>query len=103
VYVEVRGEQAEVRDPDNCQALDVRIWTGDRLGVDAALRAAGLGGWDGGAEADLSIAGLHAAAAGGRVGPDWPDRWHAMVRYAEVKGWLSPDGVHLRAHLADID
>jgi hypothetical protein len=103
VYVEVRGEQAEVRDPDNCHALDVRVSAGDRLGLDAVLRAAGLGGWDGGGEADLSTAGLRAAAASGPVGSDWPDRWQAMVRYADVNGWLSPDGAHLRAHLVDID
>jgi hypothetical protein len=103
VYVEVRGEQADVRDPDNCRALDVRVSAGDRLGVDAALRAAGLGRRDGGAEAHLSIAALHAAAAGGLVASDWPDRWHAMIRYAEMNGWVSPDGTHLRAHLVDID
>ena len=103
MYVEVQGARAEVRDPDNCQALDVRASAGDRPGVDAALRAAGLGGWDGGAEADLSLVGLRAAAAGGPIGPDWAQRWDAMVRYAAAKGWLSADGAHLRAHIVDLD
>jgi hypothetical protein len=103
VYVEVRGAYAQVGDADNCQALDVRVVGGDRGQVDAALRAAGLGRWDGAAEAELSVSGLHDAAAVAGVGADWPERWAAMMRYAESKGWLTADGTHLRAHLVNTD
>ena len=101
MYVAVRGTQVEVGDPDNCRALDVRVSAADRRGLDDALRAAGLGGWDGGDEADLNVAALRAAAALGPVGADWPSRWEAMVSYATTKGWLSADGTQLRAHLVD--
>ena len=103
MYVDVVGTQAEVRDPDNCQALDVRVSAADRGSVDAALRASGLGGWNGGREADLNVARLRAAAARGPVGPDWPQRWEAMLRYAATKGWLSADGAHVRAHQVHLE
>ena len=103
MYVEVRGTKAEVRDPDNCRALDVRVSAEDRQTLDAALRASGLGNWNGGNEADLTTVALRAAAALGPVGPDWPSRWDAMISYATTKGWLSEDGTQLRAHLVDLD
>jgi hypothetical protein len=103
VYVEVRGTHAQVGDPDNCQALDVRVAAADRSHLDAALRAAGLGRWDGGAEADLDVTGLRAHACRGPIGADWAQRWDGMVRYADSKGWLSADGEYLRAHLLDVD
>jgi hypothetical protein len=103
MYVEVRGDHAEIRDADNCRALDVRVGNGDRLHLDRALRAAGLGGWDGGEEAELTVSGLHAAASLGEVGTDWQERWDAMLGYAATKGWLTADGSGVRAHLVDLD
>jgi hypothetical protein len=37
--------------------------------------------------------------AAGRVGPDWEQKFDAMVAYAARKGWLSEDGTKVRAHL----
>jgi hypothetical protein len=103
VYVEVRGERAEVRDANNCRELDVRVAAADRPHLDRALCAAGLGIWDGGAEAELTVAGLRGAASSGGIGPDWQQRWDAMVGYAASKGWLTADGSGVRAHLVDLD
>ena len=103
MYVEVRGDRADVLDADDCRALDVRVGRADRPHLDRALRAAGLGTWDGGAEAELTIAGLHAAASGGEVGNDWQQRWDDMVSYAAAKGWLTADGSGVRAHLVELD
>ena len=36
--------------------------------------------------------------AGGRVQPDWPERFEGMLRYAGRKGWLSSDGLSVRGH-----
>jgi hypothetical protein len=102
VYIEIQGDRAEVRDADNCRSLDVRVPAGDRTQVDAALRAAGLGRWDGRAEAELAVDALRAAAAGSDVGVDWHGRWDAMVDYAQSKGWVTDDGTRLRAHLIDV-
>jgi hypothetical protein len=102
MYVEVRGDRADVRDADNCRALDIRVRRADRPHVDQALRAAGLGSWDGGTEAELTVAGLHAAASGGQIGSDWQHRWDDMVAYAAAKGWLTADGSGVRAHLVEL-
>ena len=37
--------------------------------------------------------------AAGRVGPDWEQKFDAMIAYAARKGWLSEDGTKVRAHL----
>lgn len=103
MYVVVRGERADVHDTDNCRALDVRVAAADRLHLDRALRSAGLGGWNGGAEAELTVAGVHAAASRGDVGADWQQRWDEMISYAAAKGWLTADGSGVRAHLVDLD
>ncbi|HEY3632647.1 MAG TPA: hypothetical protein VGL21_17210 [Jatrophihabitantaceae bacterium] len=103
MYVEVRGTKVQVRDPDNCRALDVRVSAADRASLDTALRASGLGAWTGGPEADLNVAELRAAAARGPVGADWPQRWDAMLDYAATKDWLTADGEHVRAHLVNLD
>lgn len=33
----------------------------------------------------------------------WPDAFDAMIDYARGKGWLSPDGQQVRAHVARPD
>jgi hypothetical protein len=103
MYVEIRGAQAVVGDPDECRSLDVRTGPGDRPAVDAVLRGTGLGRWDGSGDVELAVAGLRAAAFGAEVGADWPHRWDAMVAYARTKGWLTEDGLYLRAHLVGVD
>jgi hypothetical protein len=102
VYVEIRDDRALVRDGDNCGSLDVRVRADDRSRVGLALRKAELGRWSGGAEAELAVAGLRAAAAAAGVAPDWPGRWDSMIDYARANGWLTADGAYLRAHLIDL-
>lgn len=37
--------------------------------------------------------------ASGRVGGDWDDRFAGMLAYAEKKGWMTPDGGGIQAHV----
>ncbi|MCU1658613.1 MAG: hypothetical protein JWO57_3269 [Pseudonocardiales bacterium] len=99
MFVAVTQDGIEVGEPDDCRSLDVRAAAGDMAAVDAALRAGGLGRWDGGAEADLDLADLRRRAQTGAISDSWPARWDAMVGYARGKGWLSADGTTVRAHV----
>lgn len=44
----------------------------------------------------LDIRGL---AALGPAGPDWREGFDGMVRYAGRSGWVSSDGMSVRAHI----
>jgi hypothetical protein len=99
VYVLVADGSADVRDADDCTSLEVRIAADDSADLSGALAASGLGSWAGGTEVDLVVDGLHALAHSAATTPDWAQRWTAMLSYAAGKGWLSPDGATVRAHV----
>jgi hypothetical protein len=100
VYVLVANGSAAVCEADDCTSLEVRIAPGDYAGVPDALTASGLGRWDGGAEVDLTVQGLHALAHATATAPDWEQRWTAMLAHAARSGWLAADGSTVRAHIA---
>jgi hypothetical protein len=102
VYVAVTTAGVRVGAAHDCTSLDVRATADSRPALDEALRRSGLGAWDGGAEADLSVAELHERAAAEDVSPGWAQRWAAMIAYAGRKGWLSGDGTIVRAHVVDL-
>jgi hypothetical protein len=79
VHVTVTAAGVRIGAPDDCSGLDVRAAADVRPSLDEALRRAQLGSWDGGAEAELHVAGLRARAAAGDVAPDWEQRWAAMI------------------------
>lgn len=99
MYVLVANGSASMREADDCTSLEVRIASGDRLGVTDALTSSGLGRWDGGTEVDLTVQRLHALADATATAPDWEQRWAAMLAYAARSGWLAPDGSTVRAHV----
>lgn len=99
MYIDVARGVAEVRDADNCAELEIRVSTAARSDLDSMLRAAGLGYWDGGDEAEISLQTLKEAAQRAGVADDWPQRWNGMIAYAGKKGWLTDDAKHVRAHL----
>jgi hypothetical protein len=102
VYVAVTAAGVQVRAADDCSSLDVRAASGLRSSLDEALRHARLGQWNGGDEADLELAELRRRAVAEGVPPDWTQRWDDMIAYAGRRGWLSPDGTTVRAHVVDL-
>lgn len=102
MYVAVTAAGVRICDGDDCASLDVRAAADHRPALDAALRQAGLGRWDGGGQADLLVAELRRRAEAAGVSAGWARRWDDMIGYADRHGWLSPDGVTVRAHIADL-
>jgi hypothetical protein len=102
VYVAVTAAGVRVGAADDCTSLDVRAATDRRPSLDEALRRADMGRWDGGDEAHLQVAELRRRAAADGVSADWARRWDDMIAYAVRRGWLSPDGTTVRAHVLDL-
>jgi hypothetical protein len=101
VYVTVTAAGVQIGAADDCTSLDVRAAPGLRPSLNEALRQADLGRWDGGDEADLELAELRRRAVAAGVPPGWTRRWDDMIAYAARRGWLSPDGATVRAHVVD--
>jgi hypothetical protein len=89
-------------DPDDCTRFSAGLTPGTTLDdVDQALAGAGAGRrtdenlW-------ISVAWLQDAAGDqdADVSADWPDRFDAMLAYADSKGWLDHASDALRAHIA---
>jgi hypothetical protein len=89
-------------EPEDCERFQVTVSGGaDRSAVAGALAESGLGRLDddaSGAHAWIFVSAVRLAAAG-RVGPDWPAAFEAMLAYASSKGWLSAGGEEIRAHV----
>jgi hypothetical protein len=102
MYVVLTAAGVSVGAAADCTSLDVRAAPDRRSSLDEALRHARLGHWDGGDEADLQVAELRRRALAEGVPPDWAKRWDDMIAYAARRGWLSPDGTTVRAHVVDL-
>lgn len=97
MYVEITGaHRATVHELDNLRELEVRTHGTTREDTDAALVAAGLGS----VAADHAWLGVTALReAGADRGDTWDKGFADMVEYAGSHGWLSEDGLLVRAHL----
>ena len=101
MYILLSSAQHEavitLEEPDDCARFHVAI---HRLSEDAARQA--LAREDVGTLENSEVAWIEIASlrrlAGGRVQPDWPERFEGMLRYAERKGWLSSDNSSVRGH-----
>ena len=86
-------------EPENFKAF--KLVCADRVEPEAL--AAALGALveldDDGAHAWLSIAGLRDLAGPLAADDEWMTSFDGMVGYAASKGWLSPDGSAIRAHV----
>lgn len=96
MVVVVNADVVRLDEPDDCGAFKVVVESGTGAGVSEALAEVGR-------LADRETAWIGAdavrALAAGRVGPDWEDKFAAMVGYASTKGWLSEDGTEIQAHI----
>ncbi len=98
MIVILTADGAVVQDPDDCGRLHVRTdLSGDVLA--AALTTTGTGAPADDGHVWLDLATLRSRARLAATDPDWPRNWAAMVAYAQRSGWLSPDGLAVRAHL----
>ncbi len=88
------------------QADDLRRFSASAPGRDAAAAGEALAALGAGFRAEAAG---HVAvridavrdAVGDRPAPDWDARFDAMVDYARGKGWLTPDGEAILAHLEE--
>ena len=98
MYVEVTESDARLVEPEVFSAFHVVRPTGTTPAeFAAALDAHRVGGPDG--DDVLVRVDTVRALAAGRVGPGWEDDFAGMLAYAGRKGWLSPDGSTVRAHV----
>jgi hypothetical protein len=93
VTVVVDGAGVTVTDLDVLTALSVRLDSVAPSLLDAAL---GDHGRFDGRHAWLDVAWLEAA---GPLDRDWRQGFARMVEYAGSRGWLTDDGLEVRAHL----
>ncbi len=107
IRVDLAADPPVVRldDPEDCQRFQVTVAGGVGGGVAASSSLARVIARSGMARLDED--GSHAwvlvsalrRAANGRVGTEWPEAFEAMLGYAASKGWLSPSGEEIRAHV----
>src|ERR1017187_1019967 len=101
MYVRVRATESgstevTLEEPDDCGRFHLVC------GIDPGLLAPALAEANGGAVEGDQTPGINreaiVRAVGDRVGPDWGERFGAMVEHAETKGWVTADG-NIRAHV----
>jgi len=101
VYVDLSSQPPTVtlEEPQDCGRFHVAARGGrSEPGLAAALVAAGVGRGAGDGHAAVAVDAVR-RLAGGRVGPTWDADFEAMLSYASGKGWLSPDGNAITAHV----
>jgi hypothetical protein len=89
---------ARLENPEDTGRLVV-IVVGDGA-IDIPMRA--FGARVEGEHAWVELDALKAAAAG-RVADGWLDDFAAMVEFAGSRGWLSDDGLSVRAHIEQVE
>lgn len=93
VVIDASGVQLD--DPADCRRFHV---VHDKaVALTAALRDSGAGYAEDG-DVMIEVSWLREQARDG-VGAAWPADFAAMLEYAAGKGWLTPDGCHVRAHV----
>lgn len=88
----------ELQDPDDLTRLAVRAHHLDANTLRNALDTMNLGTLADQDSAWIQIAALHDLVARVATSPDWESRWITMIDYAATSGWVSEDGLQVRAH-----
>jgi hypothetical protein len=102
MFVEVTEGRVAVRDAADLKGLAVHAVDRTQLSALGDLQQLGGAGSDDGDHVWLSIAALKAAAMATLPDDDraaWSEAYDGMIAYATSKGWTSPDGAAVRAHL----
>ncbi len=100
MIVTLNADGAVVRDADDCTHLSLETALGDDA-LATALRVTDTGAPTGDGDVWLDVAVLRSRAQLAASEPDWPQRWSAMVAYAEREGWMSDDGRAVRVHVEE--
>lgn len=96
--VDTDSVTATLEDPDNCDEFHVLIvGAGNEDAIDEAIAALGAGRLVG-PNAFVAVHRLEELAEG-RVGDDWPARFHKMLDYASSQGWMNDDRSYVMGHL----
>jgi hypothetical protein len=95
MYVVVRADAVGLHEPEDTGAFHLRLEDGASL--DGVLRALGWGrADDDGQHAWIRVAALRHAGPSDRM---WGSKLDGMLAYASSKGWMSEDGLEVRAHI----
>jgi hypothetical protein len=92
-----QASSVRLEEPDDCTRFHVALRGLSQERVQEILAREDLGRMDGREIAWIKIAWLRQHAQG-RVQPDWSERFAAMLKYAERKGWLSDDKQSVSGH-----
>jgi hypothetical protein len=101
MYVRVRATESgstevTLEEPDDCGRFHL-VCEIDPVLLAPALAEANVGSVEDDQTAVINPEAI-VRAVGDRVGPDWGERFGAMVEHAETKGWVTADG-NIRAHV----
>ena len=89
------ADGAVVREADDGTQLHLETAL-DQVALRRALRTTGTGQLLDGGEVELDLGVLRSRAQLAGTGPDWPQRWSAMVEHARRAGRMAPDGRSVR-------
>jgi hypothetical protein len=87
-----------LEEPDDCTRFHVAIQELSNEQATELLVSEGVGKAGTDQHAWITVSAIRERAQGG-VAPDWPQRFDAMLAYAERKGWLSEDKAFIRGHI----
>lgn len=106
VVCDLVARTVRLDEPDELGRFNVRVLGRPELDGDgraaelaAMLETAGAGRLDDGGDALVRPDWLRRSAASGGVGPDWEERFGAMCRFAESKGWVTATDGSIRGHV----
>lgn len=84
-------------EPDDCTTFKVLLPEEIKDDLQELLESAAAGKLDA-SDVLVSVDWIKSECAG-RIGIGWNYRFANMLVYAAGKGWLTPDGSHVRAHV----
>jgi hypothetical protein len=110
VVCDLVARTVHLAEPDDLGRFNVRMLRRPELDGDgwaaelaSMLDTAGAGRLDDGGDALVRRDWLRRSAASGGVGPDWEERFQAMCRFAESKGWVTASDGSIRGHVVRDD
>lgn len=88
-----------LEEPEDCGRFHLEVvQRGDLSRLGDVLVRDGVGWVEDDDHAYISVVALR-SLADGRVGADWAEEFERMLEYARGKGWMTPDGAEVQAHI----